>query len=66
MIEKESSWMEKKLKLKPVEAKSLRDLEELIGVSIPQLDLNKKYIGRKSFVGSFGVKIENEHVIDLI
>lgn len=66
MIEKESSWMEKNLKLKPVEAKLLRDLEELIGVSIPQLDLNKKYIGRKSFVGSFGVKIENEHVIDLI
>ena len=64
MVEKKSSWMEEKLKLKPEEAKALRDLEELIGSSIPQLDMNKK-TPFSPIVGMFGVKIDNEHVIDL-
>ncbi len=49
-----------KIKLKTEEAKTLKDLEELIGKSIPQM-------GTKNSppFSPFGVTIENEHVIEL-
>ena len=56
--------MTNKFNLISEEAKTLRGLEELIGSSIPQLDMNKKS-PFSPLVGYFGVKIANKHVIDL-
>ncbi len=60
-----SSWMEEKLKLKPEEAKTLRDLEELMGISIPKLENRIIDMSKKNPIWNFGVKIFNEHIIEI-